>query len=178
MMKTQITRAFSCLVISASVFSLAGCGTGDDRDLKAWMAEQGLASKGKIEPIPAIRPYEAFTYNAFDQADPFKPRKIETGKGSRGPDLARRKEALETYPLETLKMVGTLQKGRAIVGLVKASDNRVFQVRQGNYMGQNFGVITAIADGEVTMKELFQDGAGDWAERQTKMMLQEREQKK
>ena len=178
MMKTQITRAFSCLVISASVFSLAGCGTGDDRDLKAWMAEQGLASKGKIEPIPAIRPYEAFTYNAFDQADPFKPRKIETGKGSRGPDLARRKEALEAYPLETLKMVGTLQKGRAIVGLVKASDNRVFQVRQGNYMGQNFGVITAISDGEVTMKELFQDGAGDWAERQTKMMLQEREQKK
>ena len=178
MMKTQITRSFSCLVISASVFSLAGCGTGDDRDLKAWMAEQGLASKGKIEPIPAIRPYEAFTYNAFDQADPFKPRKIETGKGSRGPDLARRKEALETYPLETLKMVGTLQKGRAIVGLVKASDNRVFQVRQGNYMGQNFGVITAISDGEVTMKELFQDGAGDWAERQTKMMLQEREQKK
>ena len=178
MMKTQITRAFSCLVISASVFSLAGCGTGDDRDLKAWMAEQGLASKGKIEPIPAIRPYEAFTYNAFDQADPFKPRKIETGKGSRGPDLARRKEALETYPLETLKMVGTLQKGRAIVGLVKASDNRVFQVRQGNYMGQNFGVITAISDGEVTMKELFQDGAGDWAERQTKLMLQEREQKK
>lgn len=178
MMKTQITRSFSCLVISASVFSLAGCGTGDDRDLKAWMAEQGLASKGKIEPIPAIRPYEAFTYNAFDQADPFKPRKIETGKGSRGPDLARRKEALEAYPLETLKMVGTLQKGRAIVGLVKASDNRVFQVRQGNYMGQNFGVITAISDGEVTMKELFQDGAGDWAERQTKMMLQEREQKK
>ena len=178
MIKTQITRSFSCLVISASVFSLAGCGTGDDRDLKAWMAEQGLASKGKIEPIPAIRPYEAFTYNAFDQADPFKPRKIETGKGSRGPDLARRKEALEAYPLETLKMVGTLQKGRAIVGLVKASDNRVFQVRQGNYMGQNFGVITAISDGEVTMKELFQDGAGDWAERQTKMMLQEREQKK
>lgn len=178
MTKTQITRSCTCLVIAASVLSLAGCAGGDDQDLKAWMAEQGLASKGKIEPIPAIRPYEAFTYNAFDQADPFKPRKIETGKGSRGPDLARRKEALETYPLETLKMVGTLQKGRAIVGLVKASDNRVFQVRQGNYMGQNFGVITAISDGDVTVKELFQDGAGDWAERQTKMMLQEREQKK
>jgi type IV pilus assembly protein PilP len=163
---------------AASVIALTGCSGGDDQDLKAWMAEQGLASKGKIDPIPAIRPYEAFTYNAFDQADPFKPRKIETGKGSRGPDLARRKEALEAYPLESLKMVGTLQKGRAIVGLVKASDNRVFQVRQGNYMGQNFGVITAIADGEVTMKELFQDGAGDWAERQTKIMLQEREQKK
>ena len=178
MMKTPITRSINCLLMAASTLLLASCSSGGDEDLKAWMAEQGLASKGKIEPIPAIRPYEAFTYNAFDQADPFKPRKIETGKGSRGPDLARRKEALEAYPLETLKMVGTLQKGRAIVGLVKANDNRVFQVRQGNYMGQNFGVITAISDGEVTMKELFQDGAGDWAERQTKMMLQEREQKK
>lgn len=177
-MKTLGTRPLSALMIAASAILLSGCTGADDQDLKTWMAEQGQASKGKIEPIPAMRPYEAFTYNAFDQADPFKPRKIETGKGSRGPDLARRKEALETYPLETLKMVGTLQKGRAIVGLVKAGDNRVFQVRQGNYMGQNFGVITAIADGEMTMKELFQDGAGDWAERQTKIMLQEREQKK
>ena len=178
MMKMLITRPFNYLLIAASCLVLSSCGGGDDQDLKGWMAEQGLASKGKIDPIPAMRPYEAFTYNAFDQPDPFKPRKIETGKGSRGPDMARRKEALEAYPLETLKMVGTLQKGRAIVGLVKANDNRVFQVRQGNYMGQNFGVITAISDGEVTMKELFQDGAGDWAERQTKIMLQEREQKK
>ncbi len=178
MMMKLMTRPVNGLLIAASAVVLSSCGGGDDQDLKAWMAEQGLASRGKIDPIPAMRPYEAFTYNAFDQADPFKPRKVETGKGSRGPDMARRKEALEAYPLETLKMVGTLQKGRAIVGLVKANDNRVFQVRQGNYMGQNFGVITAIADGEVTMKELFQDGAGDWAERQTKIMLQEREQKK
>jgi len=157
---------------------LVGCGGGGDEDLRAWMAEQGASSRGKIEPIPAMRPYEAFTYNAFDQPDPFKPRKIETGKGSRGPDLSRRKEALEAFPLETLKMVGTVQRGQAIIGLVKATDNRVFQVRQGNYMGQNFGVITAVADGEITLKELFQDGAGDWAERQSKIMLQEREQKK
>lgn len=157
---------------------LAGCGGGNDGDLRAWMAEQGIASRGKIDAIPAIRPYEAFTYNAFDQAEPFKPRKIETGKGSRGPDMTRRKEALETYPLETLKMVGTLQRGQATIGLVRASDNKVFQVRQGNYVGQNFGVITGVVEGEITLKELFQDGAGDWAERQSKIMLQEREQKK
>ena len=168
-----------CLVaLSALVMLLGGCAGGGDEDLRAWMAEQGAASRGKIEPIPPIRPYEAFTYNAFDQPEPFKPRKIETGKGTRGPDLTRRKEALETYPLETLKMVGTLQRGRATVGLIRAADNKVFQVRQGNYVGQNFGVITGIGDGEVTLKELFQDGAGDWAERQSKIMLQEREQKK
>jgi len=92
--------------------------------------------------------------------------------------MTRRKEALEAYPLETLKMVGTMQKGQALIGLVSTNDNRVFQVRQGNYVGQNFGVITAISEGEINLKELFQDGAGDWAERQTKIMLQEREQKK
>ena len=166
------------LSLSLSAVLLSGCGGSSDEDLRSWMAEQGTASRGKIEPIPPIRPYEAFTYNAFDQPEPFKPRKIETGKGSRGPDLSRRKEALETYPLETLKMVGTLQRGQATVGLVRANDNKVFQVRQGNYVGQNFGVITAVVEGEITLKELFQDGAGDWAERQSKIMLQEREQKK
>ena len=164
--------------LGALTVLLAGCGGGGDEDLRTWMAEQGVASRGKIEPIPPIRPYEAFTYNAFDQPEPFKPRKVETGKGTRGPDLTRRKEALEIYPLETLKMVGTLQRGRATVGLIRANDNKVFQVRQGNYVGQNFGVITGIGEGEVTLKELFQDGAGDWAERQSKIMLQEREQKK
>lgn len=174
-MKTRLSWALS--LVAASLV-LHGCGGGGDDDLRAWMAEQGLASRGKIDPVPPIRPYEAFTYNAFDQSDPFKPRKIDSGKGARGPDLSRRKEALEAFPLESLRMVGTMQRGQAMIGLVKASDNRVFQVRQGNYMGQNFGVITAIAEGEITMKELFQDGAGDWAERQSKIMLQEREQKK
>jgi type IV pilus assembly protein PilP len=159
------------VAFSVSSILLVGCGGGSDEDLKSWMAEQG-------DPIPPIRPYEAFAYNAFDQPEPFKPRKIETGKGSRGPDLTRRKEALETYPLETLKMVGTLQRGATMLGLVRANDNKVFQVRQGNYVGQNFGVITSVVEGEITLKELFQDGAGDWAERQSKIMLQEREQKK
>lgn len=174
MMSRKISH---CLLLAAAASLLAGCGAEDD-DLRAWMKEQGAAARGKIDPIPPMRPYEAFTYNAFDQPDPFKPRKIESAKGTRGPDLTRRKEALESYPLETLKMVGTLQKGKTMVGLVKGNDNRVFQVRQGNYMGQNFGVITSINESEINLKELFQDGAGDWAERQTKVMLQEQEQKK
>ena len=174
----MIPRFAYIAALAATTLVLSGCSAGGDDDLRAWMAEQGVASRGKIDPIPPIRPYEAFTYNAFDQAEPFKPRKIETGKGSRGPDLTRRKEALETYPLETLKMVGTLQRGMATIGLLRSTDNKVFQVRQGNYVGQNFGVITAVVEGEITLKELFQDGAGDWAERQSKIMLQEREQKK
>jgi type IV pilus assembly protein PilP len=161
-----------------AVVGLAACGNTDDAELRKWMDEQGASARGKIQAIPPIRPYQAFTYNAFDLSDPFKPRKIEKANGARGPDMTRRKEALEAFPMEALKMVGTLQRGKAIIGLVKASDNRVFQVRQGNYVGQNFGVITSITDAELVVKELFQDGAGDWAERQSKIMLQEREQKK
>lgn len=170
-------KSFTALVIGAAL--LAGCSSNQDEDLRAWMEQQGLNARGKIDPIPAIRDYQPFTYNAFDLPDPFKPRKLESAKGgSRGPDLTRRKELLESFPLETLKMVGTIQRGRTIIGLVRTNDNRVVQVRPGNYMGQNFGVITSITESEITLKELFQDGAGDWVERQTKVFLQQQEQKK
>ena len=72
----------------------------------------GLHHAARLNPSLQCAPTKRFTYNAFDQADPFKPRKIETGKGARGPDMTRRKEALEAFPLETLKMVGTLQRGK------------------------------------------------------------------
>jgi len=174
----NIKRILSASIIVLIPMLFAGCAASGEEELRTWMSEQGANARGKIDVIPAMRPYEPFAYNAFDQADPFKPRKIETGKGANAPDTTRRKEALEGFPLESLAMVGTLQRGRTVVALIKTSDNRVFQARQGNHAGQNFGVITAISDGEVTLNELFQDGAGDWAERQTKMMLQEREQSK
>ena len=173
-MKPIQTASLMCLAIVV----LAGCSNSDDGELRTWMNEQGASSRGKIQAIPPIRPYQPFAYNAFALPDPFKPRKIEKAGGALAPNMERRKEALESFPLETLKMVGTLQRGKSIVGLVKGTDSRVIQVRQGNYMGQNFGVVTSISDSEMVVKELFQDGAGDWAERQSKIMLQEREQKK
>jgi type IV pilus assembly protein PilP len=165
-------------IFSLMLLALAGCGGSEDAELRAWMAEQGASSRGKIQPIPPVRPYQPFTYNASDLSDPFKPKKAANAKGGLRPDDTRRKEALEAFPLESLKMVGTLQRGKSLVGLVRTADNRVFQVRQGNYMGQNFGVITSISDGEMVVKELIQDGAGDWSEVPSKIMLQEREQKK
>lgn len=166
-------------VIPVAVALIAGCSRSDDQDLRAWMDQQGTGARGKIDPIPAGRDYQPFVYEAFGLPDPFKPRKVEGAKGgARGPDLTRRKELLESFPLETLTMVGTLQRGQTMVGLIRTNDKRVVQVRPGNYMGQNFGVITAITEGEITLKELFQDGAGDWVERQTKVLLQQQEQKK
>ncbi len=172
----SLIRYLTLILISGM---LSACGGGDEQELRAWMEEQGKGARGKIDPIPAIRDYQPFAYNAFDIPDPFKPRKLETAKGSsRGPDLSRRKEALEAFPLETLTMVGALQKGQTIIGLVRNKNNQVFQVRQGNYMGQNFGLVTSVTENEITLKELFQDGAGDWVEKPTKLLLQQQEQKK
>ena len=159
---------------------LAGCGGESHQDLRAWMAEQGKGARGKLDPLPQVKPYEPFAYNAFDLPDPFKPRKIEPTKGvsKLAPDLTRRKEPLEAYPLESLNMVGTLQKDKAIYALVRTPDRDLYQVRTGNYMGQNYGVVVGVTDGEVKLRELVQDGAGDWTERSSTLQLIQADTKK
>src|SRR5437773_4587608 len=125
------------LVVLASAL-VAGCGGESHQDLRAWMAEQGKNAKGRLDPLPQIRPYEPFAYNAFDLPDPFKPRKIEPNRGNNrlAPDMTRRKEPLEAFPLESLTMVGTMQQGKTVFALVRTPEKDVFQVRHGNYLGQ------------------------------------------
>jgi type IV pilus assembly protein PilP len=158
---------------TGACLALAGCGGESHQDLRAWMADQGKGARGRVDPLPQIKPYEPFTYNAFDLPDPFKPRKIEPSKGGSklAPDLTRRREPLEAYPLESLNMVGTLTKGKSTYALVRTPDKDVYQVSQGNYLGQNFGVIVGINDAEVRLKELVQDGSGDWTERSSALQL-------
>ncbi len=165
----------------ATLALLAGCGGQSHQDLRDWMAEQGKGVRGRLDPIPEIKPYEAFTYNDFDLPDPFKPRKIEPLKSDSSnklaPDLNRRREPLEAFPLESLAMVGTLEKGKTRYALVKTPERDVYQVRQGNYMGQNFGVIVDITDADIKLKELMQDGSGDWSERTSTLNLLQADQK-
>jgi len=160
---------------------VAGCGGQSHQDLRNWMAEQGKGVRGKLDPLPQIKPYEPFAYADFDLPDRFKPRKIEPVKGEStsklAPDLNRRREPLEAYPLEGLSMVGTLEKGKALYALVKTPERDIYQVRQGNHMGQNFGVIVGISDTEIKLKELMQDGAGDWSERSSTLNLLQADQK-
>ena len=153
---------------------VAGCGGDSHQDLRAWMSEQGKNTKGKIEQLPQMQPYEPFAYNAFELPDPFKPRKIEPARGTTStlaPDLNRRKEPLEAFPLESLTMVGTMQQGKTMFALVRTPERDVFQVRPGNHLGQDYGVVTAITDGEIRLKELVQDSAGDWSERLSALQL-------
>jgi type IV pilus assembly protein PilP len=154
---------------------LTGCGLGGKSDLEQFVADTGKELQGKVEPLPKVKPYEPFEYNAFELPDPFKPRKLSP-KGSGGglqPDLARPKEPLEAYSLETLKMVGLLEKKGVINAVIKTPDNAIYHVHKGNYVGQNFGMVVGISDSAVKLKEIVQDSAGDWTERDSTLTLQE-----
>ena len=168
------------LAVSVLAF-LAGCGAESHKDLQDWMKEQGKGVRGRLDPLPQIKPYEPFAYNDFDLPDPFKPRKIEPTKGDStsklAPDLNRRREPLEAYPIESLSMVGTLEKGKTVYALVKTPEKDIYQVRQGNHLGQNYGVIVGITDTDIKLKELMQDGSGDWSERSSTLNLLQADQK-
>lgn len=155
------------------VLALSGCGSGDMEDLKRFVAETGKDMQGKIEPLPQVKVYEPFAYEAFDLPDPFKPRKLSSGGGGLQPDLLRPKEPLEALSLETLQMVGVIAKQGTIHAVIRTPDKAIYHVRKGNYIGQNFGLITQISDAEITLREIVQDSAGDWAERTSTLVLQD-----
>ena len=155
--------------------TLTACGEGNKEDLQQFMDNAGKDMVGKIEPLPQIKPYEPFNYDAFDLSDPFKPRKLSAKGGGGGlqPDMNRPREPLEAYSLETLTMVGMVNQKGITHAVVRTPDKTIYHVRAGNYMGQNFGLITKISDAEITLKEVVQDSAGDWTERVSTLTLQE-----
>lgn len=165
--------------VLAAVVVLAACGGEEHQDLKQWMADETKGMHGRVQPIPEIKPFPIVSYDAGDLIDPFSPAKVVPEKrmnaGGVQPDFDRPKEPLEAYPLETLKMVGVVRKHKALHALIQV-DRTIHQVRVGNHLGQNFGVVTGITDSEVNVKELVQDPTGqtaDWVERVATLQLQE-----
>ena len=151
---------------------------GQSMDLRAWMEEQATSMRGAVRPLPEIKPFSTVGYVASGLTEPFQLSRIEPVKAGRSdfrPDLDRRREPLEAYPLESLAMVGVLRQGRTVAALVMA-DRNLYQVKVGNYMGQNFGVVTEITDAEVKLRELVEDGNGDWVDRTSSLLLQERQE--
>jgi type IV pilus assembly protein PilP len=166
------------LVLAAAVL-LAACGTDEHSDLRQELAGLTKGMRGHVSPLPQVKPYVPVPYTAEDLVDPFRPDRIviaQTGGkgagGAPGPDLNRPKEPLEAFPLDTIHMVGTITQGKQTYGLVKAGTN-LYRVKQGNYMGQNFGVITLINENEIKLTELVQDGSGEWVQRSSTLQLQE-----
>jgi len=169
------------LAIITVVLFLAGCGGDEHQDLKEELKNLTKDLRGRIDPLPVVKPYEPVPYRAYEMPDPFGSAKIELAiaagpkkGGTNAPDPARPKEPLEAYPLESLRMVGTLSQKGVTYALVRA-DASVYRVKAGNYLGQNFGVITSINDNQINLKELVQDASGDWTERKIALQIVEAE---
>jgi type IV pilus assembly protein PilP len=157
---------------------LVACGGEEFQDLKDFVRDSGADLRGQVDPAPEIKPYEPFPYdNSASLPDPFKARKQETknlsGSGLNQPDLARPKQELEEFPLESMKMVGYLRKGNVGHAIIRSSEGKLHRVKVGNYVGMNFGQIISVTDTEVRIKEMVQDGAGDWLERESSLQLVE-----
>ena len=169
------------IAIALSAVAVFGCSNQDHDDLRQWMDEAGKNIKGGIPPLPQVKAYEPVPYDAGNLMDPFRPGKIgvEQKKGGGGlrPDMDRPREPLEAFPLESLKYVGVITKKKASYALIQA-DGALYQVRPGNYMGQNFGVITKVTELEIVLKELVQDSVGDWVEKESALQLQSQEGRK
>jgi type IV pilus assembly protein PilP len=173
------------LVIITAVLFLAACSGDEHQDLKEELKNLSKDLRGRIEPLSVVKPYEPVPYRALDLPDPFGPAKIELAmavaakskggvNGVKAPNTTRPKEPLEAYPLESLKMVGTLSQKGVTYALVRAASS-VHRVKAGNYLGQNFGIITGITDNQIDLKELVQDASGDWTERKIALQIVEAE---
>lgn len=157
---------------------LSGCSSDGLDDLREFVKNAHADRKPKIEPLPEIKPYEAFSYAAADLTNPFsvanlKPQSIQGLAGGPRPDMNRRKEPLEDYPLDGLKMVGTLSRGKQSWGIIQTADGAVYRVQKGNYLGQNFGRITRVTDEKIDLVELIQGALGEWVEREASLAIQE-----
>ncbi len=155
---------------------LAGCGGEEFQDLRDFVKNAGADMRGKVQPPPEVKPYEPFTYdNDAGLPDPFKPRKPDIrGAGHGGanqPNLNRPKEELEDFPLESLKMVGYLSRKGVGEALIRSAEGKVYRVKVGNYIGLNFGQVVSVTETEVKIKEMVQDSAGDWTERESSLEL-------
>lgn len=157
---------------------LSGCGGNEGDDLDQFIRDSGKGLKGDVESLPDVKPYIPTVYNA-DAAlnDPFKPRRAQVKSGGFQPNLNRPREALEAFPLESLQLVGIIVKGKLKIALIKTPENNVQQVKVGNYLGQNMGMVVDIVNempAEVKVKEIVQDElTGDWTERPASIVQQE-----
>lgn len=162
------------VVLAIIALAISGCAK-DYSDLEQYISETKARRGGRIEPLPQIKPYETFVYSASELRSPFEPAvddRTETvsNNGIR-PDRQRPREFLEQYPLDTLRMVGTLNLGGTRYALVRTAAGLINRVRPGNHMGQSEGRVVEISESEIRLVEIVSDGLGGYIERPAAVAL-------
>ncbi|MED5622198.1 pilus assembly protein PilP [Ideonella sp. BN130291] len=159
---------------------LTGCG-GENQELQEWMEQQKREVKPNVQPLTPPKKFDPEPYAGGDKVEPFSNQKLSVAlkQEAKQPssllasELNRRKEPLEAYPLDSMSMVGSVVKDGRQYALLRV-DNLLYQVKVGDYLGQNYGRITKINETEITLREIVQDAAGEWIERSTGLQLQEK----
>lgn len=175
-------KIFAVLLISG-LSVLAGCGSSDQEQLQHWMTEQRNFTRPKVDRLPEPTKFSPQAYTQEGSIEPFSSQKLaqalkrDSSQATSNaalitPELTRRKEPLEASPLDTVVMVGSLAKAGQPVALVRV-DNLLYQVRVGNYLGQNYGRVTKVSEMGLSLREIVQDAAGEWIERTATLQLQE-----
>jgi type IV pilus assembly protein PilP len=172
-MSARHNQIFHWTVITALLAGLlAGC-SGHDSDLDHFIDATKREPGGRVEPLPEVKPYEAFTYVDQDKRSPFVPGGSGGANAGLRPDSHRNREYLEQFSLDTLKMVGTLNLGGSSYGLVQTKDGRVHRVVVGEHLGTNDGKITTISPAKIALVEIIPDGLGGYLERPAALALNE-----
>ena len=176
-------KALAGLFIFGITFILSGCSSSGEEELRVWIAEQRANTKPSVQPLTEPKKFAPEAYAQDGTTDPFNQIKltqalkrdsnqVASNVALIAPEMTRRKEPLEAFPLDTMAMVGSLIKSGLPAALIKV-DNLIYQVKVGNYLGQNYGKIVQISENSVQLREIAQDATGDWIERSTSLDLQE-----
>lgn len=180
---TEIGKSFPLFLgVMTLALTLSGCSNDDYSDLSRYISEVKARPKGRIEPLPEIKVVEPFIFKPDGLRDPFAPVEKAAdesamenagGNGIR-PDSNRRREELETYELDTLRMVGTLNMRNGLWGLVRANDGTIHRVQVGHHMGKNYGKIIRILEDKIELMEIVSDTKpGQWREQQASLAIAE-----
>jgi len=169
-------------LVPTAILAVAGCTASNEVEIQQWMAEVRQTMKPTTQPVPEPKEFSPFAYEARTLVDPFDSQKVvmavarqqqaRVSASAIKPDLDRRRETLEGFPLDQIRMVGMMRQSGTNVALLE-TNGATHLVRVGNYVGQNFGLITRITESELQLKEIVQDAAGEWVERPAKLELQE-----
>lgn len=180
-MSRHLTRSMAWLVLgSVSAIFLSAC-SGAEEELQGWMEQQRKEVKPNVSPLSPPKKFNPEPYASFDAVDPFSTQKLTVAltRETRQPnsllasEINRRKEPLEAYPLDSMSMVGSVSKQARPTALLRV-DKLLYQVKLGDYLGQNYGKITKITESDISLREIVQDASGEWIERNTTLELQEK----